>query len=218
MAGLNRSSGFTLVELMLATLIFSMVIAGLAAIYTTAFSQSGAVMRDARLKTSAMIAFKRMNMMLNGATRLDAPAKGTTGTILRGCSNMAPDGVRNTTAVGFGSFAFCIQTGAVGGCGTTASPAPCLFSYEWPGVCPSPAVGAGTCGGAISGQSPEMLSSRVLVPNGRADYFERTTTMAAGNQVNIGMAFQRDGVGKIPTMRYEVTTVAHAQFDARLGP
>lgn len=208
---LNATPGFTLVELMLATLIFSMVIAGLAAIYSTAFSQSGSVLRDARLKSSAMIAFKDMTQRLVGATRLDAPGVAASGSVLRGCTNMAPDGAQNTMATGFGSFGFCVQPGAVGACGTPSAPAPCLFSYNWNNICPAPALSNGNCGAAVNGVTPEMLASRVLVPAAYANYFVRT-----GNSVRISMTFQRDATGKIQTMRYDVSTVAHGQFDTRL--
>lgn len=208
---LNGERGFTLVELMLATLIFSMVIAGLAAIYSTAFSQSGAVLRDARLKSSAMIAYKDMTQRLVGATRLDSPTATGSGSVLRGCTNMAPDGVQNTTAIGFSSFGFCVQPGAVGACGSATSPAPCLFSYNWPNVCPAPALTNANCGNAVSGVPPEMLASRVLVPAAYANYFVRT-----GNSVRMSFTFRRDATGKIPTMNYEVSTVGHGQFDTRL--
>ncbi|TBR23995.1 prepilin-type N-terminal cleavage/methylation domain-containing protein [bacterium] len=216
MAGLKRAPGFTLVELMLATLIFSMVIAGLAAIYTTAFSQSGAVLRDARLKTTAMVAFKGMTQNLVSATRLDSPPKGGSGNVLRGCTNMAPDGVQNTAAVAFGSFGYCVQPGAVGTCGTPEAPAPCLYQYNWANICPSPVLSNGNCGSTVGGAVPEFVASRVMVPASIPNYFVRTTAMAAGNQVHIGMVFQRDATGKIPVMQYEVQTVANTQFDARL--
>lgn len=216
MAKLKRASGFTLVELMLATLIFSMVIAGLAAVYTTAFSQSGAVLRDARLKSTAMISFKRMTATLVSATRLDSPAKNGSGAVLSGCRNMAPDGQQNTTAQIFGSFAFCVQPAAIGGCGTPTAPSPCLFAYSWDNICPAPGVTAANCGNSLSGVTPEFMASRVMAPAGIPNYFVRTTAMAAGNQVHIGMVFQRDATGKIPTMQFRVDTVANTQFDARL--
>lgn len=221
MAKLKNASGFTLVELMLATLIFSMVIAGLAAIYTTAFSQSGAVLRDARLKSTAMISFKTITQGLVSATRLDSPAKNGSGAILSGCTNMAPDGVQNTAALSFGSFAYCVQPNAVGLCQdpndpNSVRPAPCLFSYTWTNTCPPPGVTVANCGNSIGGVAGAFMASRVMVPTGLPNYFVRTTAMAAGNQVHIGMVFQRNASGKIPMMQFRVDTVANTQFDARL--
>lgn len=221
MAKLKRAPGFTLVELMLATLIFSMVIAGLASIYTTAFSQSGSVLRDARLKSTAMLSFKQMTQSLVSATRLDSPPKNGSGVVLSGCTNMAPDGQQNTMALGFGAFTFCVQPGAVGACqdpndSTSVRPAPCLFSYTWNNVCPPPAVSAASCGNSVNGATPVFMASRVMPPTGIPNYFVRTTAMAAGNQVHIGMIFQRDATGKIPMTQFRVDTVAHTQFDARL--
>ena len=202
---------------MIASLIFSIMISGFAAIYTTAFSQGGAVTRDSRLRTSAMIAFKGMNLMLVGATRLDQPGLNSSGNVLRGCRNFSPDGVRHTLLVPVDSFAYCVQPGGIGGCGTVAAPAPCLFSYRWNG-CPAPAVSAGNCGANISGAVPDMLSPRVLYPALPAtqNHFIRLNSQAAGNQIHIQFVFQRDATGKIPTLRYEINTVAHTQVDGRL--
>lgn len=206
----RRAAGFTLVELMIASLIFSMVIAGFAAIYSTAFSQSGQVLREARLKSTGLVSFKAITRQMAAATRVDQPPVGGSGSVLTGCARMAPDG----DPMGFPSatsFGFCIQTGSVGACGGPDAPPPCLFSYLW-SVCPPPppALSPGSCGSAAPAQ---LMASRVLLPAGYADYFMRAGT---GSAVRISMQYRRDASGKIPQMNYEVSTVAHGHFDSRL--
>lgn len=225
MSASRRSAGFTLVEMMIATLIFSMVIAGFAAIYTTAFSQSGAVLRDARLKSVTMVNFKSITKKMAAATRVDQPAAASNGTALTGCERMAPD---NDT-MGFGStsaFGFCIQTGNSNGCGTADNPAPCLFSYAW-ASCPPPSLNTGNCGATLGAIEVEMLASRVLVPspNNPTDICSTTTSFYAGapnyftrggNDVRIAMRLCRPAGGKVPVMWFDNVTVAHGQFDSRL--
>ncbi|TPW21714.1 MAG: hypothetical protein FD126_410 [Elusimicrobia bacterium] len=227
MSARRPASGFTLVEMMIATLIFSMVIAGFAAIYTTAFSQSGAVLRDARLKSIAMISFKNITKKMASATRVDLPLAGASGTAMTGCAQMAPDG----DPMGFGSssaFGFCIQTGTSNGCGTADNPPPCLFMYTW-AACPPPALNTGNCGSALGAVEVEMLASKVLVPGpidpeddcrtttsfytGITDYFTR-----GGNDVRVAVRLCRPKPlgSKIPLMWYDSSTVAHGHFDSRL--
>lgn len=207
----RRAAGFTLVELMIASLIFSMVIAGFAAIYSTAFSQSGQVLREARLKSNGLVSFKSITKQMAAATRIDQPAAGASGSVLTGCANMAPDSTQHV-AGGVSAFGFCIQTGSVGACGTPDTPPPCLFSYAW-NTCPSPGLSSGNCGNTVGSSAAQLLSSRVLLPSGYTDYFMRAGT---GSAVRISMQYRRDASGKIPEMNYEVTTVAHGHFDSRL--
>lgn len=220
----SRAAGFTLVELMLATLIFSMVIAGFAAIYTTAFSQSGTVLRDARLKSVSMVSTKSITRKMAVATRVDLPPRGASGMVLTGCERMAPD---NDT-MGFGSssaFGFCIQPGAANGCGTANNPAPCLFMHTW-NACPPPALNSSNCGAALGGQV-EMLASRVLVPGPLvpSNACSATTTFypaspnyftRGGNDVRIALRLCRPQGGKVPKMWHDSSTVAHGHFDSRL--
>ena len=227
-----RRAGFTLVELMIATLIFSMVIAGFAAIYTTAFSQSGAVLRDARLKSTAMISLKDMTNVLARATRIVQPAIDGSENAVTGCANMAPDATRNTTLQPITGFGFCVQPAALGQCDSPvppstgqpelSHPAPCLFKYTWNSCGPPPVLSGGNCGDALSGATPELLAWRVLLPAvappdnnctpSGAAYFTRVTATAVG----IKMRLCRNGRGQSPVQWYDVSTFASGQFDPRL--
>lgn len=232
MSKTRRNVGFTLVEMMIATLIFSMVIAGFAAIYTTAFSQSGAVLRDARMKSVTMVNFKSITQRMASATWVQQPAAGGNDTALTGCTNRAPDDQPNFPGVVPNlppAFGFCIQTGTANGCGTPDNPAPCLFSYTW-ASCPPPALNTGNCGAALGAVEVEMLASRVLVPSpndptalcsttappfytGASNYFTR-----GGNDVRVAMRLCRPKpIGsKVPLLWFDNITVAHGTFDSRL--
>lgn len=232
MSKTRRAVGFTLVELMIATLIFSMVIAGFAAIYTTAFSQSGAVLRDARLKSVTMVVFKSITRKMASATWVQQPAAGSNDSALTGCTNRAPDNLPNFIGPVPNlppAFGFCIQPGSANGCGTVDNPAPCLFSYTW-AACPPPALNTGNCGATLGATEVEVLASRVLIPspnnptnlcsttsppfyNGASNYFTR-----GGNDVRVAMRLCRPKpIGsKVPLLWFDNITVAHGQFDSRL--
>lgn len=232
MSAPRRAAGFTLVEMMIATLIFSMVIAGFAAIYTTAFSQSGTVLRDARLKSNMMVAFKDINKRMASATWITQPAMGSSGTALAACTNRAPDDQPNFNGVVPNlapAFGFCVQTGISNGCGSSDNGPPCLFRYTW-AACPPPALNTGNCGAALGASEVEMVASGVLVPGpnpptdtcpttpppfllGVANYFTR-----GGNDVRVAMRLCRPKpIGsKIPLLWYDSVTVTHGHLDSRL--
>lgn len=233
MSASRRASGFTLVEMMIATLIFSMVIAGFAAIYTTAFSQSGAVLRDARLKSNMMVAFKNINKRMASATWITQPAMGSSGTALAACTNRAPDDQPNFNGVIPNldpAFGFCVQTGISNGCGSSDNGPPCLFKYTW-AACPPPALNTGNCGAALGALEVEMLASGVLVPgpspNEPTNDCATTTVLypnspnyftRGGNDVRVAVRLCRPKPlgSKIPLLWYDSVTVTHGHLDSRL--
>lgn len=212
-------AGFTLVELMLASLIFSMVVAGLAAIYSTAYHQSGRIITDSRLKSTAAIALRQVTQEVVAATRFYEPAPGASGSYLRGCSNMATDGTVITAAQPVSSFGFCVQGAAQGACAAPDSPPPCLVYYRWPNVCPPPVLNAGNCGATVNGVAPFVLASHLEVSADPTmpQYFTRNTAQKSwGTSVRVAFQVSRDATQSMPKAIYEVDTIVSGQFDGRL--
>ncbi|MBI5597655.1 MAG: type II secretion system protein [Elusimicrobia bacterium] len=215
----RRPAGFTLVELMLASLIFSMVVAGLAAIYSTAYHQSGRIITDSRLKSTAAIALRQVTQEVVSATRFDEPAPGGSGSVLRGCSNMATDGTQITAAQPVTSFGFCVQNNTNGACTLPDSPPPCLVYYRWPNVCAAPALNGGNCGSTVSGVTPFVLASHLEVSADPSmpQYFTRNTGQKSwGTSVRVAFSVSRDATQSMPKAIYEVDTIVSGQFDGRL--
>lgn len=217
----RRPAGFTLVELMLASLIFSMVVAGLAAIYSTAYHQSGRIITDSRLKSTAAIALRQVTQEVVSATRFLEPGPGASGSCLRGCSNVATDGTLITTAQPVTSFGFCVQAATLGSCAAPDAPPPCLVYYRWtgPGVCPPPALGAGNCGSTVNGVAPFVLASHLEVSADPTmpQYFTRNTSQKSwGTSVRVAFQVSRDATPSMPKAIYEVDTIVSGQFDGRL--
>lgn len=215
----GRPTGFTLVELMLASLIFSMVVAGLAAIYSTAFKQSGKIITDTRVKSTAAIALRHITQQLASVNRIDEPANGASGSVVRACSNVATDGNQITTAVGISAVAFCVQPGTVGLCASPGAPPPCLFYYGFAGICPAPAVSAANCGTTISGVAPFLLGAHLEASSNPTmpDYFSRSSGGAnTGNLLRVAFQISRDATATQPKVIYNVDTMVAGQFDARL--
>ncbi|MFH1618735.1 MAG: type II secretion system protein [bacterium] len=90
----NGSEGFTLVEVLVAVLIFSLVITGLAAIYATSQRYLSQSFKQNLIKGEIAMAAKTVTRALNLATRIDSPASGQEGDTLAFAVNIAEDGCR----------------------------------------------------------------------------------------------------------------------------
>lgn len=82
--------GFTLIELMVATFIFAMVVSGLSVIYATVYKQGLRNLRETRIKASGLYAMRAIEKELMASTWVINPANGTKGTVLEGYQNYAP--------------------------------------------------------------------------------------------------------------------------------
>ena len=80
---LNRqSAGFTLVELIIATLIFGFMVASLSTLYSTANKHMFQNYRMDKFKSEASVAMKAITSRLQEANRIDSPALNSAGNIL----------------------------------------------------------------------------------------------------------------------------------------
>ena len=223
--------GFTLAELMVASLLFAMVIAGLATIYATLFKQTGRVMSENMLKNQATVAMRAIKQEIGQATMLTVPALGSSSNHLAGCRNLLSDGTivessakaymeGASSGFGFGCFRFCVRpTELVGSQCLTGSqtPPPCLFYYRpesglvavgWrnqPNSPPGPAVDDSTCGTSVGGILPQQLASNLVLPTGVGNYFNRTGAGAVeGNVVRTAFVLRKDKGPNHGRLVYEV--------------
>lgn len=219
-------SGFTLVELMVSSLLFSLVIAALSAIYSTAFGQSGKAFREGRVKAMALGSMKAIMKHVGESNRIDLPTRtggGITGRHLTGCSNQAPDGARITPSENVTRFHFCVRlTNLPPGraCDGEPDPAPCMFYYtkENASACVASDVTDANCGTATSAMgSPRFLASGLEINAGMPanGYFTRAPgALLAGEANSVRMTYKvtRAPVGNGKKTIYIVDTTASGQF------
>jgi len=220
-------SGFTIVELMISSLLFSMVIAALAAIYATAFGQSGRVFREGRTKMMANMSMRSIMREVAQSTRIDLPAKNSAGTQLSGCTNAKSNSTRITTAEPSIRFHFCVRaTNRATGqpCDGDPDVAPCLFYYSRSvaGSCVASDVTSASCGNnaAVMGV-PQLLASGLEVGTGMPGniYFTRmggaTHKSDEDNAVRVSYKVTRPPFNNMPKLVYEVDTTASGHFGVR---
>lgn len=159
---MRSEAGFTLVELLLAVVIFSMVMGGLAVIHSSAFKQGGRMVYDARIKHMATISQRALQMEITEATLLEIPALGASGRHVRGYKNVAVDGFQPMSGNAGDTkwFHFCVSNNIVGSCGLTNYPVGCLWYYSAPGAAP-PVIDDGVCGNAAGGVTPQLLATHI---------------------------------------------------------
>jgi len=228
---MKKKDGFTIVELIIASLLFSMVIAALSAIYATAFGQSGRTFRESRTKLMATMSMRALMREMAQATRIDLPSKNSSGSHLTGCSNARTDSTRVTTLNGEKSrrFHFCVRmiNRSSGLCDGDPDAAPCLFYYsnEVTGNCPATDVTSTNCGGTTGLGTPELLASGLeevpdfstIVPTSGFYIFSRDQDYFAqeDNGVRISYFVTRPPGPNSPKLYFQVDTNAISQYGVR---
>ena len=154
---LNRkSAGFTLAELIIATLIFGLMVASLSTLYSTANKHMFQNYRMDKIKSDASVAMKSITSRLSEANRIDSPALNATGSILAFAVNVdqltACYPVNNSEAVTWHYFcrSGITQECPLGGClyyhtGTIAGGGGCPGA-AWTPTYPVPTCGCAGCG------------------------------------------------------------------------
>lgn len=221
---MKSESGFTIVELIIASLLFSMVIAALSAIYATAFGQSGRTFREGRTKLMATMSMRALMRETAQATRIDLPAQDSYGRHLSGCSNAKADSTRITASEPSVRFHFCVRNSnrASGVCDGDPDAAPCLFYYSKSnsGNCPVSDVTDSNCGNATGTMgTPELLASGLEEVTGLPSdgYFSRRDSDFAqeDNSVRIVYNVTRPPSANSPKLYFQVDTSASSQFGVR---
>jgi prepilin-type N-terminal cleavage/methylation domain-containing protein len=211
----NRS-GFTLVEIMISVFIFSLVMAALSVIYSTAYRQGTRMLRDMKLKGMAIVALRTMENQLQSATRLDKPAVGTAGDVIEGFKNYGPTYdpaspyKRLTDSEEVSWFHYCLSDAIPGKCDVTLQHQPrCLWGYTGAGT----SVGAIDCGTTSGGV---LLAS--LITNdpawGSTGFFSRSTTHGVDerNQVRVHWWMQIPATNTQPMLQYKVDSTFSLHF------
>lgn len=227
---INKRAGFTLVELMIATLIFSMVIAGLSMIYSTVYRQGIRSLHDTRLKTMGFVTMKAIANELGEATLLTEPTFGSKGDILSGfknCSETYEPGLCHEITEGGNQakwFQFC--TSNSGGDCDTETGLMCIWWYSGTGR----TVAAPVCG--LTGENRQLLAKGVDydrypgTPGAKKTaIFFRTAGIPAEpdnvnerNQVRVNFMMQNFAVNTNPsapgrpTVKFSMDSTFNAQF------
>ncbi len=84
----RQSAGFTLAELIIATLIFGFMVASLSTLYSTANKHMFQSYRADKFKSEGSMAMKTITSRLQEANRIDSPALNATGTTLAFADNV----------------------------------------------------------------------------------------------------------------------------------
>lgn len=220
MGRINAEQGFTLVELLLAVVIFSMVMAGLAVIHSSAFKQGGRMVYDARIKHMATISHRALQMEITEATRLDIPGPGASGRHVRGFKNIAVDGFQPINGIAGDTrwFHFCVSNNIAGSCGLANYPVGCLWYYSAPGAAP-PVIDDGVCGNDAGGVKPQLLATHIASTVtgivGADAYFTRDAAngVSEDNQVRANFRLMQGATQNIgPPIRFEVDASFNMNF------
>lgn len=166
--------GFTLVEVIIAVLLGSMIIMALASIFGTAFrSQSAEFSREINVD-SVLASYRSIVGSVENATRVVLPAIGGQSNVLRGCTNFSVSANQRIVAANpIRWFNFCVD--ATGN-----------MWYAWTDTQLNCAVGAPpSCGaaGAYAGGQVMQVGRRVFLPPGLAGQDRRGTNCIGGNQL-----------------------------------
>jgi len=213
----GTEAGFTLVELLITALLFSFVIAGLAAIYATAFQQSSRLFGDSKIKTGAVIALRAIQQEMARSTRIEAPNKNSSGSVLAACYNFAVDGTHVESTEPYGSFAFCVKSSAGGSCQGSVTP-PCMYYYQFSNSCASPSVvTTSNCGNSVGGSVPVLLVSDIQtsIDPQVSNYFTRAPGQGVYEDNVVRVAFRVNGDpggSRSRPLFYDVDTALSAQI------
>jgi hypothetical protein len=209
---------------MIASLLFSLVIAALSAIYTTAFGQSGRTFREGRTKLMASMSMRAIMRETSQATRIDRPSQNSYGRHLSGCSNAKADSTRIEPSLPATRFHFCVRLTNRGSglCDGDPDAAPCLFYYSSSvsGNCPaSNIVNDSNCGNSTTLGTPQLLASglETLTSMPSNGYFSRRPSDFAeeDNAVRIAYSVTRPPGFNSPKLVFQVDTTASAHFGVR---
>jgi len=110
--------GFSLVELLIAVMLGSMLMMGLGSIFATTFrAQSGEFRREIN-QDSVLAGYRSITRDVGNATSMSLPAFGGSGDTLRGCTNYtvfpaASGGLRISNAVAVRHFNYCVNAAGI---------------------------------------------------------------------------------------------------------
>ncbi|MBI4051435.1 MAG: prepilin-type N-terminal cleavage/methylation domain-containing protein [Elusimicrobia bacterium] len=224
--------GFTLVEMIVAVVIFGMVAAALVVTSSTFWSQADSITSgDARLRAMGARSIRAMQQEISLATLLARPLQGASAGFLSGAQNVRPDDSGEIVDMTGGEdrrwFHFCV-VGAVGGGDCIAgcvppscqNPQPCLWYYS--GVWPFPLSlfvgGPGTCGTIQGGVTPLLLASQINCPTGPAPTATNCFTRVAGegvpelNAVRVSFNLNKQQTPTTPAANFNVDTTFNMNF------
>lgn len=152
-----KRAGFTLAELVVATLIFGFMVASLATIYSTANKHMFQNYRMNTFKSSASVAMKAITTRLQAANRIDAPGPNASGSNLAFAVNVDQNGCYPVNSGEVSSWHYFCRSGVIpgecpqGNClyyhtGTIAGGAGCPGGAAWAASYPVPSCGCAGCG------------------------------------------------------------------------
>lgn len=216
----GRNGGFTLVEILVAVFIFSMVMAGLSAIYSTAYRQGYRTLRDMHLKTGGARALREIQAELQTATLIEQPANGAAGSILSGFKNYmatynpSDPYIRISQSEAVEWFYFCVSGPFSGRCEdgvpTVYHKPMCLWRYSGTGTTvpiPAPA----NCGDAPGVIVASGLTSDEL---GNGSFFSRSSADGVDerNQVRVNWVMRIPATNTQPPLAYNADATFNLQF------
>ncbi|MBI4056989.1 MAG: prepilin-type N-terminal cleavage/methylation domain-containing protein [Elusimicrobia bacterium] len=201
-------SGFTLVELAVASVIFAMFMMGLMAVHISFLKQgNGLIQGDNRMRTMMAFLDRRIGNEVRSATRVDLPVLDTKYPYLQGGANVDKEGNIIDPTRPTHWFHFCVGQG--GGCVSSGSwfcdPTNtwgcgrlyCMWHYggnipvgnAWsvPGGMPTD---VDSCGGTVGPVQPTLLAENLICFNDRAaalDQWGKCFEIEARRTTTLGM-------------------------------
>ena len=118
---MTQRNGFTLAELVIASLIFGFMITSLATIYSTANKHMFQQYRQNTIKSGASVAMKAIVSKLTAATRIDCPCLPSPAPCPAGCSGVTAGNI----------LAFAVNVDQNSGCFPISTLATAPFTPSW---------------------------------------------------------------------------------------
>lgn len=190
---MKKKQAFTLIEMMVALIIFSFMLMSMSSIYITAEKHMFQNYRSDRMRTSLTAAMKFLKTTMAQASRIDSPAFGNNSNILAFASNVDPAGCYPIDGVAANSrwHYFCMANCPAGYIGITPgySTPQCLYYHtkaiSGGGGCPNGAAWDPnssypiTCGIQTrgAGESVVLLAPFIAKPQNSPNLFSRLTSV-----------------------------------------
>ena len=151
----SASAGFTLIEMITALLLSSLVLVGLLDISTNMLRRQFEGIRYGKVDSSTLLSLSQMTQTIEAATYLSQPVQGSGSMQVLGCSNYSSTMAGQSPFTGQINpsqpvtwFAYCVENNCQGGVNCNGNQGPWDLDYYW---------GSGACSPACDSGNPNKL-------------------------------------------------------------
>lgn len=205
---MKNEQGFTLIELLAAMLLSTLVLVGIISLATNMIRYQFDSMKRGEVSGLNLVALSNMHRQIERATYLQAPTTAG-GNEIRACEGYSsiwsgPLTPGQMSGMSQRGFVYCVDESPACPSGSPVANCPTLYHYDFPGVCPPPAVG--TCGAVVSGVTPSVVIYRNFFKGDtQTNYFWRNNVVG-GVEVNYIVGLSTSSANRPNPIAYKVRT------------